>query len=83
MIDSACRLWKDKCGEKGSCWVYDNTQMAHLLVAILIGFKSISIIMNILALKLYRAPVNNSNGKNTEGLTLAVATGNEGKPLMQ
>ena len=56
MIDSACRLWKIECDEQSSCWVYDNTDIAHRLVAILVGFKSVSIIMNILALKMYKAP---------------------------
>ncbi|XP_077990525.1 solute carrier organic anion transporter family member 4A1-like [Glandiceps talaboti] len=29
VIDRACLLWGEKCGERGSCWHYDNSQLSH------------------------------------------------------
>ncbi|KAK3093809.1 hypothetical protein FSP39_020494, partial [Pinctada imbricata] len=31
VIDQSCGLWQDFCGERGSCWVYDRTQMSWRL----------------------------------------------------
>lgn len=28
IFDSACILWQDECGDRGSCWVYENTRLS-------------------------------------------------------
>ena len=27
MLDAACVIWQDNCGEDGSCWVYDDDKI--------------------------------------------------------
>ncbi|XP_054445998.1 solute carrier organic anion transporter family member 4C1 [Pteronotus mesoamericanus] len=56
-IDSTCVLWDIKeCGIKGACWIYDNIKMAHMLVAICVTCKIITIFFNGLAIFLYKPP---------------------------
>ncbi|XP_063101593.1 solute carrier organic anion transporter family member 4C1 isoform X1 [Cavia porcellus] len=56
-IDSTCTLWDiNECGIKGACWVYDNIKMAHMLVAISVTCKIITIFFNGLAVFLYKPP---------------------------
>ncbi|XP_016049017.2 solute carrier organic anion transporter family member 4C1 [Erinaceus europaeus] len=57
MIDSSCVLWDvNECGVKGACWVYDNIKMAHMLVAISVVCKIITISFIGLAIFLYKPP---------------------------
>ncbi|XP_006139851.1 solute carrier organic anion transporter family member 4C1 [Tupaia chinensis] len=57
IIDSTCVLWDtDQCGTKGACWVYDNIKMAHMLVAISVTCKIITILFNGSAVFLYKPP---------------------------
>ncbi|EHB07378.1 Solute carrier organic anion transporter family member 4C1 [Heterocephalus glaber] len=56
-IDNTCTLWDiNECGIKGACWVYDNIKMAHMLVAISVTCKIITIFFNGLAVFLYKPP---------------------------
>ncbi|KAL6088862.1 hypothetical protein STEG23_022685 [Scotinomys teguina] len=56
-IDSTCVLWDvNECGIKGACWMYDNIRMAHMLVAISVTCKVITIFFNGLAIVLYKPP---------------------------
>ncbi|XP_051046816.1 solute carrier organic anion transporter family member 4C1 [Phodopus roborovskii] len=56
-IDSTCVLWDvNECGVKGACWVYDNIRMAHMLVAISVTCKVITMFFNGLAIVLYKPP---------------------------
>ncbi|XP_036998536.2 solute carrier organic anion transporter family member 4C1 isoform X2 [Artibeus jamaicensis] len=56
-IDSTCVLWDiNECGIKGACWIYDNIRMAHMLVAISVTCKIITIFFNGLAIFLYKPP---------------------------
>ncbi|XP_063102832.1 solute carrier organic anion transporter family member 4C1-like [Cavia porcellus] len=56
-IDSTCTLWDiNECGIKGACWVYGNIKMAHMLVAISVTCKIITIFFNGLAVFLYKSP---------------------------
>ncbi|XP_053423415.1 solute carrier organic anion transporter family member 4C1 [Nycticebus coucang] len=56
-IDSTCILWDvNECGIKGACWIYDNIKMAHMLVAICVICKIITIFFNGFAIFLYKPP---------------------------
>ncbi|XP_002714000.1 solute carrier organic anion transporter family member 4C1 isoform X1 [Oryctolagus cuniculus] len=57
IIDSTCILWDiNECGIKGACWLYNNIKMAHMLVAISVTCKIITIFFNGLAVFLYKPP---------------------------
>ncbi|XP_004375108.2 solute carrier organic anion transporter family member 4C1 [Trichechus manatus latirostris] len=61
-IDSTCVLWDiNECGVKGACWVYNNIKMAHMLVAISVTCKFITIFFNGLAVVLYRPPPSDTD----------------------
>lgn len=32
VIDKACLLWQDQCGQQGSCLVYQNSAMSHYML---------------------------------------------------
>ncbi|KAF0290270.1 Solute carrier organic anion transporter family member 3A1 [Amphibalanus amphitrite] len=34
VVDSACLLWKQNCGQDGACWLYDTTSFRHLFFGI-------------------------------------------------
>ncbi|XP_032011798.1 solute carrier organic anion transporter family member 4C1 [Hylobates moloch] len=56
-IDSTCILWDiNDCGIKGACWIYDNIKMAHMLVAISVTCKVITMFFNGFAIFLYKPP---------------------------
>ncbi|XP_040477975.1 solute carrier organic anion transporter family member 4C1 isoform X2 [Ursus maritimus] len=56
-IDSTCILWDiNECGTKGACWIYNNIKMAHMLVAISVTCKTITIFFNGCAVFLYKPP---------------------------
>lgn len=56
VIDSACALWQDVCGSRGSCWVYDRFDMSWRLFAWWIGVKIFSSLMFFVSSQVYRAP---------------------------
>ena len=56
MIDSACGVWGNNCGAKGSCWVYDTSKMGTYLAILGFGFAALSIAFYFLAYKLYKPP---------------------------
>lgn len=44
-MDKACTLWEqEECGERGSCLLYDNHQMAVSMIAICVTAKIVSIL---------------------------------------
>ncbi|XP_047412528.1 solute carrier organic anion transporter family member 4C1 isoform X1 [Sciurus carolinensis] len=56
-IDSTCILWDiNECGIKGACWIYNNIKMAHMLVAITVTCKVVTIFFNGCAIFLYKPP---------------------------
>lgn len=56
-IDSTCILWDiNECGIKGACWIYNNIRMAHMLVAISVTCKVITIFFIGFAIFLYKPP---------------------------
>ena len=39
VIDKACLLWQDQCGQQGSCFVYQNSAMSWYLLIAGLGYK--------------------------------------------
>ena len=56
LIDITCDLWQDHCGEQGSCFSYNNKQMSHNMLALVLSGKFLSSIFFLLALVLYKVP---------------------------
>ncbi|XP_027705915.1 solute carrier organic anion transporter family member 4A1 isoform X2 [Vombatus ursinus] len=40
VIDKACLLWQDRCGDQGSCYIYQNSAMSHYTLIAGIVYKS-------------------------------------------
>uniref|UniRef100_A0A3Q2XFL5 Solute carrier organic anion transporter family member n=1 Tax=Hippocampus comes TaxID=109280 RepID=A0A3Q2XFL5_HIPCM len=56
MIDISCLLWQDKCGEQGSCYLYQNTAMSRYTLFAGILYKVLGTIFFLLASILYKPP---------------------------
>ncbi|EDV28793.1 uncharacterized protein TRIADDRAFT_11246, partial [Trichoplax adhaerens] len=54
MIDTSCVLWNIECGERTSCWLYDNRQMGYLVLAFGLSFKALGTLFFFLAWYFYR-----------------------------
>ncbi|XP_053555703.1 solute carrier organic anion transporter family member 4C1-like [Bombina bombina] len=64
IIDSTCILWNlNDCGDKGACWIYNNTKMSYNLVAISAVCKVVTIAFLFVAFCIYKAPANKPNEK--------------------
>ncbi|KAK3598167.1 hypothetical protein CHS0354_008841 [Potamilus streckersoni] len=66
VTDLACTLWNEKCGEKTSCWLYDNYAFAWYYFFLILGFKIGSSVFFLLAHLLYvppRSDVLNGSGE--------------------
>ncbi|XP_075398784.1 solute carrier organic anion transporter family member 4C1-like [Tenrec ecaudatus] len=77
-IDSTCVLWDiNECGVRGACWVYNNIKMAHMLLAITVTCKVITISFNGLAIFLYKPPPSRTEvlfqNQNSVVTTVSVA----------
>ncbi|XP_078576841.1 uncharacterized protein LOC144862330 [Branchiostoma floridae x Branchiostoma japonicum] len=58
IIDSTCLVWQEKCGERGSCWIYDKESMAYKFLMVALIWQAISLVGFGLALWSYKPPVN-------------------------
>lgn len=56
ILDGVCLVWQDKCGEDGSCWVYDSARMSQYFYVLTVGVKVVNICLLITAYKLYKPP---------------------------
>ncbi|XP_059920297.1 solute carrier organic anion transporter family member 4A1 isoform X1 [Gadus macrocephalus] len=56
VIDLSCLLWQDKCGEQGSCYLYQNSAMSQYTLVTGIIYKVMGIIFFLLASILYQPP---------------------------
>lgn len=56
IIDSACGLWQDTCGAKGSCWIYKKFDLGIRIMIWWICLKILALIFLSLAVKLYKPP---------------------------
>lgn len=66
MIDTSCSLWNIECGERTSCWLYNNTQMSYLVMAFGLAFKGLGSIFFFLAWYFYRDTVNSDTKQPLE-----------------
>ncbi|XP_060066849.1 solute carrier organic anion transporter family member 4A1-like [Ylistrum balloti] len=53
LIDLSCLIWNTKCGEKGSCFFYDNKKMSNNLLAIVLVAKAVTTILTVIAYLCY------------------------------
>ena len=54
VIDSACALWQDLCGSRGSCWFYDRFEMSWRLFLWWTAVKISSASLFLLSIKFYK-----------------------------
>ena len=66
MIDASCTLWEEDCGQKGSCWVYDNAWLSYRIVILIVIFKIFKLIATVLCLKLYKPQHVNTPNESTD-----------------
>ena len=57
IIDSTCIIWREKCGDNASCWIYDNTNLSRNFFVLVVSFKIVSIILFTVAHQTYKPPV--------------------------
>lgn len=56
LLDLNCEIWREKCGETSSCWIYDQDMVTSSLYAFVVVCKFMSILFCSLAYKFYRPP---------------------------
>ncbi|GFN86617.1 solute carrier organic anion transporter family member [Plakobranchus ocellatus] len=56
LVDMSCRVWREKCGESLSCWIYDQDNLVLAVFLCVLALKTLSCIFASLALKFYRPP---------------------------
>ncbi|XP_076456396.1 solute carrier organic anion transporter family member 4C1-like [Babylonia areolata] len=57
MLDNTCQVWRQSCsGASLSCWLYDTDMMSSSAFFGVAGTKVLSIILCVMALRLYRPP---------------------------
>ncbi|XP_052791203.1 solute carrier organic anion transporter family member 4A1-like [Mya arenaria] len=66
LIDITCDLWQVRCEEQGSCFSYDNKQMSHNVLAIILCVKFLSTFFFFLALILYKVPKSEDENSNSK-----------------
>ncbi|XP_070188236.1 solute carrier organic anion transporter family member 4A1-like isoform X2 [Littorina saxatilis] len=66
IMDSACRVWKQTCGERGACWIYTAGDMGVRIFVWWLVVKAFSIVCYFCAQHLYRAPPKNEHKEKEE-----------------
>ncbi|KAL3892414.1 hypothetical protein ACJMK2_004624 [Sinanodonta woodiana] len=56
ITDLTCTLWNENCGEKASCWIYDNYAFSLYYFFLILGFKIVTCVFFLLAHLLYVPP---------------------------
>ncbi|XP_076973319.1 solute carrier organic anion transporter family member 4A1 isoform X1 [Tamandua tetradactyla] len=62
VIDKACLLWQDQCGQPGSCLVYQNTAMSRSMLVAGLVYKVLGLLFFAVACCLYRRPASSPEG---------------------
>ncbi|XP_058418318.1 solute carrier organic anion transporter family member 4A1 isoform X1 [Diceros bicornis minor] len=62
LIDKACLLWQDQCGQQGSCYVYHNAAMSRYMLIAGLVYKVLGFLFFAAACVLYKPPKGSSNG---------------------
>ena len=66
VFDSTCIVWQEnECGERGSCWVYDNALLSTRLMTMTIVIKVMSSVFFFIAYMIYKAPTPSDNTIST------------------
>ncbi|GCC23332.1 solute carrier organic anion transporter family member 4A1 isoform X2 [Chiloscyllium punctatum] len=69
VIDISCLLWQDQCGDRGSCYIYQNSAMSMYLLIAGVTYKVLGTLFFLIALCLYKPPnsaLSSSNVDNGE-----------------
>ena len=74
MFDATCTLWQDKCGERGSCWMYDSDSIKFIFTFLPFGLKALATVFYFLAQFFYKQPQGEKSKKPDDG----VQTKNDG-----
>ncbi|XP_073859364.1 solute carrier organic anion transporter family member 4A1 isoform X16 [Macaca fascicularis] len=62
VIDKACLLWQDQCGQQGSCLVYQNSAMSHYILIMGLLYKVLGVLFFATACCLYKPLSESSDG---------------------
>uniref|UniRef100_G1RFQ6 Solute carrier organic anion transporter family member n=1 Tax=Nomascus leucogenys TaxID=61853 RepID=G1RFQ6_NOMLE len=62
VIDKACLLWQDQCGQQGSCLVYQNSAMSSYILIMGLLYKVLGILFFAVACFLYKPLLESSDG---------------------
>nr|XP_040131031.1 solute carrier organic anion transporter family member 4A1 isoform X3 [Ictidomys tridecemlineatus] len=62
VIDRACLLWQDQCGQQGSCFVYQNAAMSQYMLIAGLTYKVLGFLSFAAACFLYKSPSGSSDG---------------------
>ncbi|CAJ0940155.1 unnamed protein product, partial [Ranitomeya imitator] len=87
MIDISCLLWQNQSGERGSCYMYQNSAMSSYMLIAGLVYKLIGLVFFLLALLLYKPPpvspassvdkaANGHSVTDCQGETLVPSSGN-------
>ncbi|XP_056404526.1 solute carrier organic anion transporter family member 4A1 [Hyla sarda] len=87
MIDISCLLWQNQSGERGSCYMYQNSAMSNYMLIAGLVYKLLGLVFFLLALLLYKPPpvspassvdkaANGHSAKGSQGETLVNSSGN-------
>ena len=64
IMDSACQVWQEFCGNQGNCWLYEKTDMGVKLCVWWLIVKVLSLTFNFAAQYFYKAPID---GEDSQG----------------
>ncbi|XP_063411913.1 solute carrier organic anion transporter family member 4A1-like isoform X3 [Mytilus trossulus] len=68
IIDSACKVWQNICGETGNCWIYQKTDMGIKIFIWWCLMKGLAVLFYFLAQYFYKAPPEDNDTEGAEKL---------------
>ncbi|XP_064473124.1 solute carrier organic anion transporter family member 74D-like [Ornithodoros turicata] len=48
LLDASCAVWEDRCGDRGTCWIYDLGLLRNLIHGVTTGLLAVSCCFHIL-----------------------------------
>ncbi|XP_061188346.1 solute carrier organic anion transporter family member 4A1-like [Saccostrea echinata] len=70
IIDSACQVWQNVCGDTGSCWNYEKTDMGVKMFIWWCLTKSLSVVFYFCAQYFYKPPDNSQEDEDDQKLPI-------------